>query len=385
MIRLRPAALAALIAVASGCAHKPALTSYRLLRLDQQRILVPPGVAAPQPNRNEFAFVANIAPRTGACPEQSEAIRLQPGATQIRAIVNRDLLTRQRQPGWLEDWAIRLESLDCVAPGDGERLARLVVESVPLDPEASYRLLHKPFVSGYVELGPEHQLEVRSPILSDDTTAAAAPEIVNVIAAGSAISVDIKMPGLIGYEIAWYAIRRNSVGLGCHFEPMSARRNIQGAVEVASSAANDYFQFPPQAAYFRLFYKTDENGVTAMVVSGATKEELERRTQAVGRDVALCRRQSGMCVALPRQVGVNPFIRVKVNGADGSAPMGATVSSAIRAAGVSDPPTVLPQLKVARLFGGKPTPVEFDPNSTEILALQLFGGEEIDWAPPRPN
>jgi hypothetical protein len=46
---------------------------------------------------------------------------------------------------------------------------------------------------------------------------------------------------------------------------------------------------------------------------------------------------------------------------------------------VKTPDTVLPQLRVTKLFHGKPKPVEFDRQSPEILNLQLTGGEELTW------
>ena len=86
-----------------------------------------------------------------------------------------------------------------------------------------------------------------------------------------------------------------------------------------------------------------------------------------------------MCLALPRRVGVNPSLVVGVNGRDVTVPVGARLSAAIQAAGIKNPNTVLQQLRVTRLFRGKPTPVRFERQSDEILNLQLTGGEEIFW------
>jgi hypothetical protein len=99
----------------------------------------------------------------------------------------------------------------------------------------------------------------------------------------------------------------------------------------------------------------------------------------VGNDPAECEKTSGMCLALPRRVGVNPFLIVSVNGRDITVPVGARLSAAIQAAGMKNPDTVLPELRVKKLFRGKPTPMEFDHQSDDILNLQLTGGERLSW------
>jgi hypothetical protein len=97
------------------------------------------------------------------------------------------------------------------------------------------------------------------------------------------------------------------------------------------------------------------------------------------RRYASPRKASRMCVALPRRVGVNPFQVVSVNGRDVTVPVGARLSGAIQAAGMKNPDTILPQLRVTKLFRCKPTSVEFDRQSDGILNLQLTGGERISW------
>jgi hypothetical protein len=143
--------------------------------------------------------------------------------------------------------------------------------------------------------------------------------------------------------------------------------------------ATNYFQFPPQAAFFRLFHKSEDNDILAFVIAGSTREDMDRRAKAVGNNLAECEKISGMCLALPRRVGVNPFLVVRVNGRDVTVPVGARLSAAIQAAGVKVPATVLPHLRVTKLFHGKPSPVEFDRQSNEILNLQLTGGEKLTW------
>jgi hypothetical protein len=331
-------------------------------------------------------FVADIAAGKRTCAPEG-GIGLQPWKKKIRVTVNRDALLKQRQPGWLADWSMRAEAQGCVALGRGEELAELILESVPMDSAAAARLMNAGFLSGYVDLGQWSRLEVHSPLLREEATLDAS--LLNATRVGQLrrvtpleysgdVDADLA-PSVIGFETAWYGVERNTGRAGYHFAALSAERNIQGAVDKAAAPAVNYFQFPPQAAFFRLIYKTEANDVLAFVIAGATREDLNRRTKAAAGDSAECGKSGGMCLELPRRVGVNPFLRVRVNGGDVNVRLPASVAAAIREAGVDSPDTILPHLRVTKLFHGKPAPVEFDPKSPEILNLQLTGGEKLTW------
>jgi hypothetical protein len=73
---------------------------------------------------------------------------------------------------------------------------------------------------------------------------------------------------------------------------------------------------------------------------------------------------------------------VNVNGSALAVPMGATIFDAVQIAGVENADSVLAMLTVTRPFRGRPTPVQFDQKSREILAVQLIGGEQISWRGP---
>jgi hypothetical protein len=378
MLRFRSrAAVFLLLAAAAGCAHRP--NTYRLIA-DPKPILIPPGVA--NPNLARRTFVADIPPGPGPCAlDDAAAVQLQLRKKHVRVTVNRDALLGQ-PPGWLSDWGIRAETQGCARSGSGQELANLIAESVPLDPATAFRLLNANSVlRGYVDLGPENRLQVHSPILRERTpTDAPLFETSKASGTDSQLDVDLKLaPSVIGFETAWYAIRPNIGRAGYHFEPLFADRNIQGKVEHAPTPATNYFGFPPEAAFFRLLYKSDSNGVTAIVTFGATREELDRRTKTVLADPAACEKAQETCLILPHRVGVNPYLAVNVNGAEVTVPLQANVSAAIQTTGVKNPDTVLPQLSVAKPFGNKLVPVVFDWHSREILTLQLTGGEQISW------
>ncbi len=355
----------ALALLTAACVHKPVFDTYRL----RGPVLVPPGV--PGPDVVQRTLVSDIAPGPGSCA--AEAPMLQLRRKRLVLTVDRDSLLQQKQPGWLGNWTMQAEAHGCIAQGEGLRLANLIADSVPLESQIAFRLLHANDVqSGYVELGAENRLEVRSPI------GAGTLDIAAVTGSGAQLTVDVKAPALTGFEIAWYALRPNAGRSGFHFEPLYADRTTRNGAEHLVSPAVNYFQFPPQAAFYRLFYKTDDNGVTAIVISGTTREDLDRRTKAMGADASTCQQSGGLCVVLPQRVGVNPFLVVTVNEKEVTVPLGGTVRSAIQAAG-RHPETVLATLTVSRPYSGQLRSVEFDRAGPAILNLKLGGGEHLAW------
>jgi hypothetical protein len=312
------------------------------------------------------------------CRPENGPVQLERRRGRWRATVDRQALVEQ-QAGWLLSWGIQLESQGCLSVGEGERMARIVAEAVPLDTEAAYRLLH-PAALTYIELGAASRLEVRSPIFRAGT-AEEDFQIASVSGEGARIAVDLKPPAnLIGYEIAWYGVEANAGRPGYRIAPLSADRTIGGATERLPAPPTDYLRFAPQAAFFRVFYKTEANGVTAIFIAGKTRDELNRRTATVSENLDSCAQEQDMCITLPRRLAVNPFLAVTVNGATVSVAQGSTVAAAIRATGIRDAQSVVARLKVTRLFRNRPTPVEFYRNAPDILSMKLVGGETLAWS-----
>src|SRR5262245_62042260 len=128
------AVLASLLCLmASSCAHKPA--TYRLLR----QMVVPPEVVSPELSRR--TFVAGVARGSGPCKLESPAVAIRPQRKGVRVTVTREALLKQ-SPGWLSDWGLQAETHGCVASGAGQALANRIVQSLPLESAAGFRLLH---------------------------------------------------------------------------------------------------------------------------------------------------------------------------------------------------------------------------------------------------
>jgi hypothetical protein len=371
MSRVLTATLLLSIVITSGCVVRQ---TYRLVKQNAGSVLIPPGVS--KPDIGQRTFTADIAPGRGSCTPAEGAVAIQSRHGRVRVTVSRDLLLKQ-PPGWLSAWTAQAESQGCVAAGEGLKLAARIVESLPLDPRAAWRLGHADDrQTGYVDLGPETRLQVVSPILREGAPPdAPIQNATNLTGEGSRLTLTIESsPNLVGYETAWYAIQPKTGQIGFAITPLSAEKHIQGKVEAAAAPATNYLKFGPQAAYYRLFYKADQGEVVEVVLAAATRAELDRQTQAFNSGPALCAQvPSQACVVIPKRVALNPFLAIAVNGSEATIPVGSTVGAAIRLERVP------PELKVYKLYAGKPVPVEFDRASPEILGLVLNGGEKISW------
>jgi hypothetical protein len=190
---------------------------------------------------------------------------------------------------------------------------------------------------------------------------------------------------LRGYEMSWYAAQPRSGGTGSAIVPLSAETHCTGQ-DVActetrgTEPAINYFRFPAEAKFYRLFYEADQTDFTALVVAAETQAELDRRTAILEAGPAVCGRlASGWCVTIPKDVAVNLLLPVTVNGREALVAWGSTVAKAIRAGGEPQPSSVLPRLNVQKPYRGRAVPLKFDPASRAILDMILTGGEIISW------
>jgi hypothetical protein len=149
----------------------------------------------------------------------------------------------------------------------------------------------------------------------------------------------------------------------------SAETSIKGKVESQPAPARNYFQFAPEMGFYRLFYKADQSEVLAAASARAT----------LPADLETCDRPGGpVCLPIPRGVGVNPYLMVKVNGSPVAVGIGSDLRSLIRTLRQS-PDKVLPTLAITRLWAGKPVVLEFDRSQPDVLSLVFTGNEQIRW------
>lgn len=364
----------ALVIVMAACGPKAPQT-YRLV----PKALVPPGVASPAIEKR--TVTADVAPGHGRCTPGPIDIK-QHGKSLRVTLSSADL--DGKPAGWLRAWATDREAEGCIAEGESLKLAQRIVESVPLDSGFAYRLMHAPFnarEASFVDIGPENRLQVDSPILREGAPSDA-PIIEGMKASPGtspgSISVEGKLSSnVVGYETAWYGLRRKAKGEGFDFVAVYAESHIQGVVNRQPQPRLNPFQFRPEAAFYRMYYRGDQ---TIIVVSAPTPAELERETKALRADPGACGTfPKGSCVAMPRTMGANAHILVLVNGNEVALPVGSNLRRAIVAGGEKSPDGLVGRLTIRKLHGGTLATVEFDAARTDILNLTLVGGEEISW------
>jgi hypothetical protein len=362
--------------VCSGCVHRPG--NWRLEKFDAGHVLIPPDLKRPDVARRAFAPPIALA----QCPAAGlPAIEQHRG--RARVIVTRELANQPA--GSLAAWASRLENSGCVAPGDGMKVAFAVTESLPLDPLAAYRLLYPDERrSSGIELAPGARLRVLSPILRDpEKGILEGPSTVTGNDSQSTLTAR-STDNLLGYETSLYIVQPRTDQPGAFIAPVNAERHIAstGATERSASPSTNYFQFPPGAGFYRLFYESWKNDFSALVIAAPTPAELDRLTAKfeAGGDAASCQNLAGaMCVQIPQDVAVNSFIAVTVNGAEMLVTRGTTPRQLILAAKEPKPETVLARLTVSKSWKGQLVRLDFDRADPAILNLPLEGGEIIAW------
>ncbi len=363
-----------LLVTGIGCSiHKT--STYRLMPAAVNPVLIPPGVA--KPDVAQRTFNANVAAGRGQCPSTSGPITIQTNRKHIRVTVTRELLLQQ-PVGWLNEWTADLESQGCIAPGTGPKLAEQIAESLPLDIDQAFHLLH----SNQIDITAQMRIQVVSPIVREG----AAPdspilESVETSGRGNSLTVGIKSSAnLLGYETASYAVQTKTGGIGLSIVPLYADRYIGAETERRPEPATNYFQFPSDAAFYRVFYEAQQTEYAAIIIAARTRAELERRTKLLGTGRASCDKLNNeLCVAVPKQVAINGLVPVTVNGSQTLVNWGTNIGGAIRAAGGQQANLVLPKLAVYKLYNGKPVGVEFDHASPAIFNLIVSGGEVISW------
>jgi hypothetical protein len=375
--RLSSAAIFFVLLSAGGCAHRPLMT-YRLVRTDASQILIPPRVA--KLDLAVRTFSTDVGAVSGKCPSLSGSspspITIQTKRKRVQVTVTKELLLRQ-PTGWLSEWTAGLESQGCIAAGAGPKLADEIATALPLDMNQAVRLLY----SNQLEIAPNMRIQVVSPILKEGATLNDPILIEETTGKGNSLGVVIKSTAnLLGYETAMYTVQPKAGGMGASIAPLYADRHIGDETERRPEPAVNYFRFPANAAFFRVFYEAEQTEYAALVIAAPTRSELERRTKILEAGAASCEKLNNeLCVAVPKQVAINGLIPVTVNGSQIWLTWGTSVGGAVRATGYPDANRVLPKLAVYKPYHSKLAAVEFDRASPAILNLTVTGGEVISW------
>jgi hypothetical protein len=369
IVRLRLLlSLTVTIISASACVHPiPAATSWRL----SNNVLIPPGVSMPTVRQQTVTADAASKP---ICPQ---GVRSRHNEVYVK--VTADSLSN-REPGWLTAWAQDLEAQGCIAPGEAFRLAIRMAQSLPLETNAAFRLVY-PRDPNVVAIDPGVRLQVMTPIMAEGTAPDAPIIEATATVSGNTVNINGRFTeNLLGYEMTWYAAQARNRLSGVTVAPLSTERHINGGIERASQPILNYFQPLNAASFYGLFYKGGQTEFTALIVGGVTKADLNRRTKLLETGIASCEMLNNeLCVTVPKRAAINPMVAVTVNGEEKLLNWGATVGAAIRAAGIQQLDSVLPQLSILKPYGDRTAAVEFNHSDSSIFNLIVMGGEKISW------
>ncbi len=299
-------------------------------------------------------------------------------------------------PGDLDNWAAALEKGGCIGPGETFALKITVIDSLPLEPSQRMRLRgYALATAGSVDLTSVNSLRVVSPVFRPGTqpgsSVIAADQPIVSSGRNGAVNIDqIANPDLRGYEIAWYDVKDRDDGPGFYIAPRSAELHLAGKVEQQDAPSAYRFVFEPGARWFRFFVKTrlSANDYNIVLLSAPTASVLEARTENFQKDAAAFLRSAGNTsyVAITKEIEVNPYIRVKVNGVETDVPVGSSIRQVIeQKAGRGTASNALARLTVVKPYHAQKVsrarlcPVEWDHRTQDILNLVLEGGEQIAW------
>ncbi|HWF11742.1 MAG TPA: hypothetical protein VG297_24915 [Bryobacteraceae bacterium] len=357
--------LTAVCLLAAGCAaHKPVSVDWRFIGKDTAATLIPPGVAGADVMQR--ILTTDIAAGKGPCPGE---IRVR--KNHVVATVNRGALDG-KPDGWLTAWAADAESQGCIAAGEAPKLAARVAESLPLDPQKAFHVLYPD------DLVPPVRLQMVSPILRDESKPVLNDE--QVSGNGNQLTLSVRADNLIGYETAVYTVQPKASGAGYAIAPLYADKHVGNTTERREQPATNYFHFPAEAAFFRLFVKSGQTDYTALAIAASTRAELAQLAAALEAGTTSCETLGPKsCIAIPRRVALNPVVPATINGSEMLVRWSADLAEAIRTAGERRPESLLATLTISRLYAGRPTPVDFDRSNPAILRLPITGGEIISW------
>src|SRR5712691_10978090 len=107
--------------------------------------------------------------------------------------------------------------------------------------------------------------------------------------------------------------------------PLFAELHIGGEIKRRPQPATNYFQFPAEAAFYRLLFQAEQTDFTALVIAARTRAELDQRIKTLEAGTASCAKVNGeLCVTIPMLVAVNQLLPVAVNGREVLVRWGAT-------------------------------------------------------------
>jgi hypothetical protein len=252
----------------------------------------------------------------------------------------------------------------CLREIENERLRRTIVEYLPLPPAIAYFLQMGSYdITGYFDLTPDFRMQITSPIYPP--------------------GIEPSTKTLLGYETANYTFVREGPDNRTRLRLASATEVLIGAAPIEKRTLRNELPFSDSPAHFRLLFMADETAsgriTRAVLLSAPEETKLMQAVARLGnRPDDFCTTLSitdVKCTILPKNFGVSPELRVRVNQKDAFVRVGGMVQEILDLENPEAGPP--PSLKVLRPFHGRLVPINFDRSTTDILRLVLLPGDQI--------
>ena len=173
--------------------------------------------------------------------------------------------------------------------------------------------------------------------------------------------------GYLGTEIAQYQVRSNGRLRLLAIRPMPQRPADQVPVQDLLSAAQQ--QHPYCRFFFEVLFKGRARG--SVLLGASSLDELNQLTTRLkAAPESVCAPQTTHCTVFPEACSVSLEMDIEVNNASRTVPWNSTLAS------IAPHPR---RVTLRRLYEGRNTPVQVDPNDPKALRLPLLPGDQIIW------
>lgn len=256
---------------------------------------------------------------------------------------------------------VEREAKGCLSAEENERLRRAIVENLPLPPDIAYFLeLGSYSVSGSFDLTSDFRMQITSPIYPP--------------------GAEPSTRALLGYETANYLF--TAKGSSMRPRLASATETLIGRAPIEKQTLRNELPFVKSRGYFRLLFKTEEGSSSrvtrAILLSSRDQLRLMQAASHSASSVddfcASLATSQVDCTVFPKNFGVSPELRVRLNQKDVFLRVGGMVREVLDLDRDADPPA---SLQILRPFHGHLIPIEFDRSSKDILNLVLLPGDQL--------
>ncbi|QOY85840.1 hypothetical protein [Paludibaculum fermentans] len=251
------------------------------------------------------------------------------------------------------------QSAGCLAPIEIPGLAQRVIDNLAIPTATAYRLRYGEFaMNGYIDVDAKFRLTGVEPIRTNGQ--------------------------VTGYRTSFYLLKPAARG-GVEVSAGASESNTAGTITAGTAVDSELLHLPADATYLRLFFRSwsIQSDRRIAVLAAGSQGALESATAEFNENPeAFCAGAAARgvsCVGVPKDTVIGPELLVQTNNRSLYVPVGGSLGDLLRAAGIRDPKTVLPTLKISKPYDGKLVPVDLNQAGDGILMFVFTGGEQVSW------